>query len=280
MGARARNWPVRDGKDQSRLIATSTATISHEHTSQAPSAHRGTDQVAIADRPIRTSTSNAMNDPHASLDLFQPRDVNRETSPSRPIGARMQSAKPPPRELSDLFVGEENASFSHAPNESPSKHAKGGAGKNYKANRLFDGPEDEGADENESPSKHGIYAKAGSGKNHKENRLFEETEEEKAAPPPMSTRKTNAKKYNHFEFGEGEDTPKAKEGGDPARKSRHQSNWDFDDFVTPEKTKTKVLAQSIRHFGWSDDEVGDFYEPELSKVASVSLLRLNITLTI
>ncbi|KAF1951862.1 hypothetical protein CC80DRAFT_453288 [Byssothecium circinans] len=224
IGARARNWPVRDGKDQLRLIATSSASFSRDISSQGTVAGRGVDEVSVVERPAassRRSTKNAMNDPHASLDLFQPRDVNQETSPSRPTVLRMQSAKPPPRDLNELFVGQETDS------PSPAKDA--------------------------SPSKRGIPVKSGGGKNYKENRLFEETEEEKAAPTPMSSIKTNPKKYQHFEFGDGEDTPKVRQGDRPSR-SRHQSNWDFDDFVTPEKSKGKVLSQNVRHFGWSDDE--------------------------
>lgn len=96
--------------------------------------------------------------------------------------------------------------------------------------------------------------RVGGGKNFKPNRLFDEDDE--PAPAPMSV-KTNAKKYDHFEFddGENQDTPKVH---NPARSTnkKHQSQWDFEDFVTPEKTKTKILSNNVRNFGWSDDEVG------------------------
>ncbi|EGE01048.1 hypothetical protein TEQG_00102 [Trichophyton equinum CBS 127.97] len=40
------------------------------------------------------------------------------------------------------------------------------------------------------------------------------------------------------------------------RSSKHLSQWDFEDFVTPEKPKRRpVRGQEVRHFGWSDDEV-------------------------
>jgi hypothetical protein len=231
IGARARNWPIRDGKDQTRLISTSYATVAQSESASAsrPSTGvRGQDEVSIAERPVSSSrrgTNNAMNDPHATLNLFQPRQVNlEESSHSRPIQPRMQSAKPPPRDMSELFVGEDAASPSPANASSPQKHggnAKGGAGKSYKANRLFD-----------------------------------ETDEDNVAATPMSSVKTNAKKYSHFEFGDGEDetTPKQRETR-PAKKTQHASQWDFDDFVTPEKTKAKVLPQQVRQWGNSDDEV-------------------------
>lgn len=102
----------------------------------------------------------------------------------------------------------------------------------------------------------GIPVKAGGGKNFKPNRLFGEDDE--PAPTPMSI-KTSSKKYDHFEFddGENQDTPKVREPLRPINK-KHQSQWDFEDFVTPEKTKTKILSQNQRSIGWSDDEVCQF----------------------
>jgi hypothetical protein len=164
-----------------------------------------------------------MNDPHATLNLFQPREIELEnTSYAQPIAPRAQSAKPPPREYSELFVGEDAKSPTPSPQKIP---AKSGSSKNFMPNRLFD-------------------------------------EEEEPAATPLSVR-TNSKKYNHFDFGDGEDapTPKAEQAARPT-KTKHQSQWDFEDFVTPAKTKPKVLPAAVRHFGWSDDEVGPFFQPE------------------
>ncbi|CAI6331571.1 unnamed protein product [Periconia digitata] len=227
IGARARNWPIRDGKDQIRLVASSAKIVPSADSSKAGAA-RGEDEVSVRSSRSRGSTTNAMNDPHASLQLFQARDVNRESSESRPAGPRTQSMKPPPRDLGELFVDEASAAA---------------------------------ANPNDSPAKHGIPTKSGGGRNFKSNRLFDEAGEEETAPTPMSSVKTNAKKYSHFEFGDGEDTPKVKEGHRSSR-SHHQSNWDFEDFNTPAKTKTKILSQNVRHFGWSDDEVSAHYEPQ------------------
>jgi hypothetical protein len=231
IGARARNWPIRDGKDQARLIATSAASASSTNPQSAASSRRSTtttaDRVTINDRPASSSSrvSNAMNDPHATLSLFQPRDINQETaSPRAPSVPRAQSAKPPPRDLNELFVGEEASAGNANPTESPQK----------------------------------IPAKAGAGKNFRPNRLFDESQDEPTAPTPMSI-KTHAKKYDHFEFddGEGDDaTPKVRETARSTTRGKHQSQWDFEDFVTPDKVRTKILPNQTRHFGWSDDEVG------------------------
>ncbi|KAF1999456.1 hypothetical protein P154DRAFT_436900 [Amniculicola lignicola CBS 123094] len=240
IGARARNWPLRDGKDQARLIASSSAAVSQPQPESAVSsrrstASRGADEVSVKGRPVssRSSASNAMNDPYATLNLFQSRDTNaRDTESvfSEPTHSRAQSAKPPPRELSELFVDE---------NEAPATPSVAG----------------------DSPAKDNIPKKGGGGKNFKRNRLFDQEEE---VPTPMSVR-TNAKKYDHFEFGNGEDevTPKVKDQGRANNKAKHQSSWDFEDFVTPQKPGTKVLGQAIRHFGWSDDEVSLLFRTEV-----------------
>lgn len=104
--------------------------------------------------------------------------------------------------------------------------------------------------------------KSGGGKNFQRSRLFDEEDEPVATPFSV---KTNAKKYNHFEFGENEDeaTPKAQETSRPKSKAQHTSQWDFEDFATPAKTNLKILANNVRHFGWSDDEVSPYFQPEV-----------------
>lgn len=241
IGARSRNWPIRDSKEQSRLIASSSNAVAAPESAQSsrPStASRGADEVSVTSRS-RGSTNNAMNDPHASLSLFQPRSVEEEDSqPSRPITARVQSAKPPPREYSELFVGENSGSPSPSPQKIPTK---AGGGKNYKASRLFD-----------------------------------ETEEDSMSPVKGGGVKTNPKKYEHFTFGDnGEDAPKVRSTARNTQ-AKGEANWDFESFATPAKTKQKTLPNNVRHFGWSDDEVGPYYQPEMQEVAPVSLSPLEL----
>ncbi|KAL5121379.1 hypothetical protein ACEQ8H_000847 [Pleosporales sp. CAS-2024a] len=220
IGARSRNWPIRESQEQSKLIASSSSAVAQpdsEPASRRSTTSRGPDEVSIASRS-RGSTSNAMNDPHASLSLFQNRSVDEDDNmhSSRPIAPRVQSAKPPPREYSELFVGENSGS----PSPSPQK----------------------------------IPVKAGGGKNYRASRLFEEDEEEAAAAAKGPSIKTNPKKFEHFAFGEGEDAPQVRNTARPETKSKGQANWDFEDFATPAKTKQKTQPQAVRHFGWSDDE--------------------------
>ena len=223
IGARSRNWPIREGPEQIKLIQSSAQLA---QTDSAPSprpstASRGVDEVSIRSRG---STTNATNDPHASLSLFKPREVNDEGLPStHQIAPRALSAKPPPREYSELFVSENAGSPSPQNQRIP---VKGGVNKKLQANRLFD-----------------------------------ETEEDRiAATTPLKATKTNPKKYNHFEFGAGEDeeTPRGRDAARkeaPLDKSKSQANWSFEDFVTPEKTNPKTQPQAVRNFSWEDDEV-------------------------
>jgi hypothetical protein len=240
IGARSRNWPIRESKEQSKLIASSAAAVAQpdsEPNSRRSTTCRGADEVSITSRS-RGSTNNAMNDPHASLSLFQNRSFDEEDDShgSRPIAPRAQSAKPPPREYSELFVGGDSGS----PSPSPQK----------------------------------IPVKAGSGKNYKASRLFEEEEDEDAAAVKGPGVKTNPKKYEHFTFGDNaENDAPVRNTARPETKAKGQANWNFEDFNTPAKTKTKTQPQAVRHFGWSDDEVGGpFFQPEMLEVAPESLL--------
>lgn len=224
IGARSRNWPIREGSEQSKLIKSSAQLAQPDSapSSRPSTASRGADEVSIRSRG---STNNAMNDPHASLSLFERRQIEENELPSaHPTAPRVQSAKPPPREYSELFVGENAGSPSPANQRFP---VKGGANKKSQVNRLFD-----------------------------------ETEEDRiAATTPLKATKTNPKKFNHFEFGDGEDeeTPRGRDASrkeGPRDKSKSQANWDFEDFVTPEKTNPKNNPQAARSFSWEDDEVG------------------------
>jgi hypothetical protein len=219
IGARSRNWPIRDAKEQARLISSSSAAVASSNSppSTRPST-RGADDVSSSSRS-RGSTSNAMNDPHASLSLFQARKVDESSVPAAHSNVpRVASAKPPPREYSELFVG---------------------------------------GDDSPAPSQQKFPVKGGSNKHFKDNRLFDETEEDRASATPVKSVKTNEKKYSHFEFGDGEDepTPRGRETSRHTKPTKSQSNWNFEDFVTPEKTASKTLPQAVRNFGWSDDEV-------------------------
>ena len=230
IGKTGRNWPIRDGKDQIKLI-----------TSSVKSAGKSTvDPVAESVGRSRENSNNVTRDPHASLSLFAPRDRTvQEALPA--VVAPRASAKPPPRDYHDLFVGNESDNTPPAKipirerAESPSKSnviaPKGGAGKNYGPSRLFDN--DENSPIRPSPEK-----------NHSADHFY----------------RPNPAKYQHFDFADGSD-PQDAPRPTPLKEvqNKHGSQWGFEDFNTPAKVvPTKGLrTNDVRHWGNSDDEVDE-----------------------
>ncbi|KAG9918850.1 hypothetical protein KCV02_g12097, partial [Aureobasidium melanogenum] len=80
--------------------------------------------------------------------------------------------------------------------------------------------------------------KAGSGKNFQDNRLFDENTQPQRILSPES-KKIDPRKYDHFEFSTGEGSAPASDlhRRMSTKGSTHTSNWDFQDFTTPEKHK-------------------------------------------
>ncbi|EKG21969.1 hypothetical protein MPH_00695 [Macrophomina phaseolina MS6] len=214
IGARARNWPIREAKDQIRIItacaagAPATSGASSRRNTSAGDSEEGS-------RP-QTSRSNTSvtGDPHASLALFEPReDEERPQTPSEYSVERVKSVKPAPRQLHEIISPE------HQAPERSASPAKAGAAKHFHPIRLFDEP----------------------------------GEQQENGKAERGSLKPNPKKYEHFDFGEGEEAPQADQR--PTSKSKkHTSQWDFESFATPEQTRTKVLPQHTKQLVWSDDE--------------------------
>ena len=207
IGSRGNNWPIRDGKDQARLISSARATFPKVQQAPAPMT-RSRDMDEIVSNSRSTSPNKKhIRDPHASLDLFGPENVdpNRKGAAPGAIAPR-KSAKPPPRQMSELFAaGHED--YEPGPPGSPKKESvasavapktKGTGGQNYRPSRLFDHDPDP-----ESPA---LY-------------------------------KSNPAKYDHFDLGNGQEeeqdhfqhskAPRAAEKVVPlrARTNKHASQW-------------------------------------------------------
>ncbi|OKL58421.1 hypothetical protein UA08_06112 [Talaromyces atroroseus] len=244
IGSRARNWPIRDANEQSRFISNVV---------------RATAQDTLTPPPSRESAS---------------KPTEKIAAPYAP-----GSARPPPRDPSELFFSEpEHDSTPRAsiispragadrhyrpvrvfgdddgdePVESPIK-PKIGSNKGFQPVRVFD------QDEEEGPEKAVQQPKAGSTKNFHAIRVFEQDGVDGAAAPtkPELRYKTHPQKFSHFnlgEEGEDEDSHQNRRSLVAGRPSRPMSQWNFEDFNTPEKPRGKVRAQDVRHFGWSDNE--------------------------
>lgn len=232
IGSRARGWPIREGKEQVKLIISIAGT---PEASAAPS-RRSTQTIDPADvqlpnRSHSSSVTGAFASEPRNLSLFEARQHDAEPAFAAASGSVVSpraSAKPPSRGLEDILTGSEQeipeASEFRSP--SPTKQLNGNGG----------------------TQRHGAE------KHFHPIRLFDEND----APPALKspdTMKVDPKKYQHFEFGSGEDASRL--STKQTNRAKHGSQWDFTDFVTPEKPRpTKIATQNQPRFGWmGDDEV-------------------------
>ncbi|KAL8413920.1 hypothetical protein RB594_005234 [Gaeumannomyces avenae] len=129
IGRSGRNWPIRDSKDQIKLI-----------TKCVGGSAAATEAADLASRS-RGSSTNAMRDPHATLNLFAPRA--EEPEPESIISPYAGKTRPRQRSFTEILGDEpEDDDGSGVSGDSPSKSViapKGGAGKNFQPMRLFDG---------------------------------------------------------------------------------------------------------------------------------------------
>lgn len=112
IGARARSWPIRDGKDQARLVASTAAAALPSSGNKAPARTAFNDDGDLPE-PIRSgngararNNTNVTRDPHSSLALFSsPEEIETEKAaqPSKPPSRG--SAGPPPRYVRSSAAG-------------------------------------------------------------------------------------------------------------------------------------------------------------------------------
>lgn len=104
IGARARSWPIRDGKDQARLVASSAAAALRLSGAGKPTntTSNGAGQAAADSGPSNGTRSrnntNVTRDPHASLTLFSSNGENDAKTPAHDSAvAPKASIRPPQR---------------------------------------------------------------------------------------------------------------------------------------------------------------------------------------
>lgn len=224
IGKTGRNWPIRDGKAQLEAIKKSVKSAgSFTNGSSTAPGHRAIDEVVVGAHKKHESVS-ATRDPHASLNLFAPRDPN-EHAPGDYQGPKLApraSAKPAPRNYNELF----------ASGDSPSAAA------NDPGSKV----------RSPSPSKvDGTILKAGAGKHYTGNRLFDENDPTGGARSPERKKVFN-QKYDHFAFGDGEDAPQTTRPTSNGKK-KGGATFSFEDFSTPPKYQRKLRPDDQIHWG-------------------------------
>ncbi|KAJ9271991.1 hypothetical protein DTO212C5_2072 [Paecilomyces variotii] len=258
IGARSRSWPIRDAKDQLRLITSATAG----EPSGLVTPPNGSEKTAAPkeeqDRDTTISPSKKrIKDPYAAESLFELLSPGQDRVQPVVAPRAPATAKPPPRDYSELFVGEDDDAVpAHSSTNRPIA-PKIGSSKHYKASPLFLEEEDQSVTQEEQKLTKPIAPKAGASKNFKPSRLFID-EEEEPVEDKQPAYKTHPKKFSHFELGDGDGEVEQQSKPIPSRpKSQHVAQWGFEDFVTPEKPKPKIRPSDTRHFAWSDDEAED-----------------------
>ncbi|KAL2444481.1 hypothetical protein ABEF95_016887 [Exophiala dermatitidis] len=235
IGSRGKNWPVFDGKDQIRLIKTGYSSAPAATVQESNNSPVRSENHSVTSPRSSSPSKRHIKDPYASLDLFSPKaaDENQPRAGPNPIAPRA-SARPPPREMSELFAAGHEDLEPGSPKKVPVDKA--------------------------------IAPKAGSSQKFAPPRLFSDDPQEPAAVGY----KSNPAKYNHFDLGDGiEDDPMQHRENTPKPKAtipmrprtdKNQSQWDFADFATPAKVNQKVRGQEVLHFSLEDDNK-DFETP-------------------
>ncbi|KAL1855631.1 hypothetical protein Plec18170_004357 [Paecilomyces lecythidis] len=255
IGARSRSWPIRDAKDQLRLISSAASGESSGLVTPPNGSEKKTAPKEEQDQDTKVSPiKKRIKDPYAAESLFELLSPGQDRMQKVVAPRAAATGKPPPRDYSELFVGEDDDIVPAQSTPSRPVAPKIGSSKHYKPSPLFVEEDGSATQEEQKPTKP-IAPKAGSSKNFKPSRVFIDEEEEPVEEKEPKY-KTHPKKFSHFEMGDGDDEVEQQSKPIPSRpKSQHVAQWGFEDFVTPEKPKPKIRPSDTRHFAWSDDEV-------------------------
>ncbi|KAM0329944.1 hypothetical protein ACHAQA_004111 [Verticillium albo-atrum] len=232
IGRTGRNWPIRDGKEQTKLITTALKATGR--VASAPD----TNEITIRSRG---ASQNILRDPHASLSLFASREQQEAAAQS--VVSPYAGTRPHQRSFTDIMTdtpGEDPGSPSTGRERAP----KIGAGKNFQPMRLFD------ADPN-APL---------------------EPDSPEATMSPSKSYRPHPTKYDHFDFADGSDPQDAaaalaaRDERKP-KASKNPSTWSFEDFSTPHKPQpSKAFRhQDVRH--WDEDKDSGYQETPVHHAA-------------
>lgn len=217
IGKSGRNWPIKDSREQIALIQA-CLKASGKATSQEATHN----DLVMRNR---ATSKNVLRDPHASLQLFGNRE-EIEAAGAAAIMSPYAGNKPRQRDFTEI-LGDNPKEESDAPFHRPVSPTKSGAGKNHPEMRIYDGAKEDEGDE-----------------------MLRNTSSDPVIRP-------DPRKFQHFEFADGSDPQDAPQKGvdfDKKPRTKHDSQWSFDDFTTPAKPHTRNMrSQDIRH--WDPENV-------------------------
>lgn len=225
IGKTGRNWPIRDGNMQTQMIKDSVKASGQASVQASQGAPANGAANGAPKSQSQASNGNGRMESSFNDRLFATGQDEEPKKPSAEPGvARVASAKPAERQYGELFAGDfqsQKVSQNVRSSQTPALKTGAGTGNVYERNRLFD--HDDTTERQQSPGR-------------------------KQADPA---------KFNHFELGNGEDTfARASDKPSSSKAVSKQTNdWDFHDYVTPEKIASRANREQERHFGYGIDEV-------------------------
>jgi hypothetical protein len=238
IGARGRAWPIRDGKDQIRLLKTA---LTERETAAVP----GTETTP----PPRSSSpgKRRIKDPYSADSL------DELLSPNKEAADREARAEPPKtsyagkRYTQDPYgAGSLNEILSPT-KQAPAHVAPFAPSSGRPATRNFSDIFVKDDDVPDSPSR-------------PQRRAPRVPEEDESSHGPVDEDRTFYKtitgKFSHFDIGGDNSSREIKEETRAQHSNIYQSRkWDFgDEYETPVKNARAPRGQQVRHFNLGDDE--------------------------
>ncbi|CAG8909854.1 unnamed protein product [Penicillium egyptiacum] len=243
IGARGRQWPVRDGKDQLRFLKTA------ETARSAPS--QPSSQKTETTLPNRSSSpaKRRIKDPYAAESLTELLSPSKEVAE---IESRAETPRPASSSKSKRYTQDPYGAGSLNEILSPTKKVPAPvapfapasarpAARNFSDIFLRDD------DVPDSPSK------------SKPRAPRVDEEEDKAGKGPVDEDrhfyKSAPGKYDHFELG-GDNLEREIKAEVKQANSKQSTHWEFGDVETPVKSSRAPRGHEVRHFGFGDNEEG------------------------
>lgn len=239
-----------------RLINSSISAA----TKCAPPAPRANKSNGENKKPAQVRRNG--RDPHGSLSLFDPSSHGPDESRVAAPRSSFSTAKPRTHTYGDIFGDGDIEVTPPKPAKVPETPRT-----NKKQHSHFEFGEGEAPPPSTTRTTTFNHFEFGEGpapesplKHAKPRNIFEHEEELPDGPQEkFNPKKPHPNSASHFEFGE---EPLEIERPIRPVSTKNMSQWDFEDFVTPEKTTRRgPKPQEVRHFGWSDDEQTETPEP-------------------
>ncbi|KAJ5555734.1 hypothetical protein N7461_004204 [Penicillium sp. DV-2018c] len=226
IGARGRQWPIRDGKDQTRLLRAA-------ETARATPSQVATPQTTL---PVRSSSpgKRRIRDPYAAESLTELLSPSKETAEIERRAAEAaarptSSSSSGKRYTKDPYGAGSLTEILSPTKQPPAPVAPFAPSSGRPATRNFSDIFVRDEDVPDSPSK----------PQRRAPRTIEEEEKPATSGPVDENRsfyKTVAGKFSHFEVGADNSDREVKDESRHA-KHYHKAHWDFGDFSTPDKIK-------------------------------------------